>query len=129
MLPASFADRFFGSAGTDKFIQNRLIFAGSVTEDPAEPLDMFSDTAAAGNHDPDRCLRHINSFVEDFTGDKDRILPGTEVFQKRFAFGGFGVMGEYRQRKLSADSVCRIIIGGKNNDPFSGVPGDDIGDP
>ena len=84
MFASPLADGFFGSIGTDKFIQYRLFFSGDGTQDPAQPLNVFTDTAAAGNDDADGCLRDVDTLIEDFAGDQHRVIAGTEIVENFF---------------------------------------------
>ena len=89
---------------------------------------MFTDTPGTGNHDPDCRCRNIHTLIKHFTGDQYRVFSGTETVEKIFSFCGFGMMSQHRKDKFSADFVGGIIVRGKNNRAFAGMPEQDLGD-
>src|SRR5262249_44349828 len=95
VLPAPFAGEFFRRAPSHDFIKDCLLVS-VLSQQPSESLDMLPDRARAGKHDANVSGRHIDSFVQDATGDNGRIIAGMKSFEDIAPFPGFRLMRDRR---------------------------------
>jgi hypothetical protein len=111
----------FGGSGADQFIKHCLNFSRSRAENPSEALDVFADAAGTGKYHADCRRGNVNALIENLAGHQTRVSAVAETVKEIFAFGASGVVGYHREREVSADGVGAVIVGGENDNAFTGV--------
>src|SRR5262249_31618694 len=90
-------------------VEQRLLFA-VLPQQAAETLDVLADGAAARQDDADVGRRHIDTLVEDATGDNHIIIAGMEGLEDVPPLLGLGLVRDGRHEIAAGDRIDGSII-------------------